>query len=492
MWWWGGKIYRGQGILANGSGRLGLSRLDAPCQHRARWQQSKDMAKGPPNTIRLGRVLGIDIYLDYLWILVPIYFFSFGEARYSSPVWNVWVCLALFAIVLLHEFGHALACRQVGGRADTIKLGPLGGVAYVDPPQRPGAVLWCIAAGPLVNVALLFVFTLITGPFPNVSELFLSNEGRLLGEVWWINFRTAGLQSPADLSAGWRSNPARIALVCPGTGTKPFCGGNYRLRGRRWPRVPGRYKEGFVARLHHLLCLPTLQPRAWRRPRRCVNLKNCHAGRNSPAPRAARTRRSAQSGNVTSARPRSTPLKPRRNVRTATNSFPKRSVWTAGGRFRFRPGAAVEKTGWLARRRSNTARLVPPTWERGNQEKARLSGAISDDGAVKKIFRLLLVPAILYLGVMARSASAEWYEITVEHGLTTETFVGFTSMSTEAMALALSDSKPIVLENLRVYQARDGTANRMQWWPDRDGKKLFLRPEKIVYFYLLPEDPAAK
>jgi tellurite resistance protein TehA-like permease len=108
-----------------------------------------------------------------------------------------------------------------------------------------------------------------------------------------------------------------------------------------------------------------------------------------------------------------------------------------------------------------------------------------------KIFRLLLVPAILHLVVMARSASAEWYEITVEHGLTTETFVGFTGMSTDAMALALSGSKPIVLENLRVYQARVGTAG-MQWWPDREGQKLFLRPERIVYFYRLPEDPAAK
>src|SRR5437879_5387777 len=55
---------------------------------------------------------------------------------------------------MLHEFGHALACRQVGGRADQIVLWPLGGVAYVDPPQRPGPMLWSIAAGPLVNVVL--------------------------------------------------------------------------------------------------------------------------------------------------------------------------------------------------------------------------------------------------------------------------------------------------------------------------------------------------
>ena len=31
---------------------------------------------------------------------------------------------------------------------------PLGGIAFVSPPPRPGAVLWSIAAGPLVNVVL--------------------------------------------------------------------------------------------------------------------------------------------------------------------------------------------------------------------------------------------------------------------------------------------------------------------------------------------------
>ena len=74
--------------------------------------------------------------------------------RYSSIGWNVAEYLALFLIVTIHEFGHALACRQVGGQANQIVLWPLGGVAYVNPPQRPGATLWSIAAGPLVNVVL--------------------------------------------------------------------------------------------------------------------------------------------------------------------------------------------------------------------------------------------------------------------------------------------------------------------------------------------------
>jgi Zn-dependent protease len=69
--------------------------------------------------------------------------------------------LALFAIVTLHEFGHAFACRSVGGRAERIVLWPLGGIAYVDPPQRPGATLWSLAAGPLVNLALAPVLFLL-------------------------------------------------------------------------------------------------------------------------------------------------------------------------------------------------------------------------------------------------------------------------------------------------------------------------------------------
>src|SRR5439155_50780 len=93
-------------------------------------------------SIRLFRVAGIDVFLHWLWFLAPVYILSIGAKRYSSLFWNILEVLCLFAIVLIHEFGHALACRQVGGKADYIILWPLGGVAYVAPPQRPGATLW--------------------------------------------------------------------------------------------------------------------------------------------------------------------------------------------------------------------------------------------------------------------------------------------------------------------------------------------------------------
>jgi Zn-dependent protease len=106
-------------------------------------------------TIHLFRIAGIDLYLHWSWFIIAIIEVGYLRNRYSSLVWSALEYLALFLIVLLHEFGHALACRQVGGTANQILLWPLGGVAYVDPPQRPGAMLWSLAAGPLVNVALL-------------------------------------------------------------------------------------------------------------------------------------------------------------------------------------------------------------------------------------------------------------------------------------------------------------------------------------------------
>jgi Zn-dependent protease/predicted RNA-binding Zn-ribbon protein involved in translation (DUF1610 family) len=105
-------------------------------------------------SFRLFRFLGIDVFLHWSWFLIAAYEITNRPRAYSSFIWNVLEYLALFGIVLMHEFGHALACRQVGGQAEQIILWPLGGVAYVAPPQRPGAMLWSIAAGPLVNVVL--------------------------------------------------------------------------------------------------------------------------------------------------------------------------------------------------------------------------------------------------------------------------------------------------------------------------------------------------
>ena len=135
-------------------------------------------------SIRLFRAAGIDVFLHFSWFLVAIYEINARAGGYSSALWNVVEYLALFLIVLLHEFGHALACRQVGGVANRIVLWPLGGVAYVNPPPRPGATLWSIAAGPLVNVVLAPV---LLGLELLVGSRFGPDLHTLLGTVLSIN-----------------------------------------------------------------------------------------------------------------------------------------------------------------------------------------------------------------------------------------------------------------------------------------------------------------
>ena len=137
-------------------------------------------------TIRLFKFSGITVYLHFSWFLIAAYEFSRRSGVYSSMVWAAFEYVALFAIVLLHEFGHALACRQTGGVADRIVLWPLGGIAFVNPPRRPGAMLWSIAAGPLVNVILLPILSIAL----TLSRVGVDEPGDLglfLYHVWWIN-----------------------------------------------------------------------------------------------------------------------------------------------------------------------------------------------------------------------------------------------------------------------------------------------------------------
>jgi Zn-dependent protease len=139
-------------------------------------------------TIRLFQFSGIQVYLHFSWFIIAAYQLTQRLGNYHSPIFALYEYLALFGIVLLHEFGHALACRQTGGSANQIVLWPLGGIAFVDPPRRAGAVLWSIAAGPLVNVVLvpvlevLWVFANQSGWAYEAPDTF-----QLIGTIRLIN-----------------------------------------------------------------------------------------------------------------------------------------------------------------------------------------------------------------------------------------------------------------------------------------------------------------
>ena len=141
-------------------------------------------------TIRLFRFAGIDVFLHFTWFIIAAFFISGYIRKYESPIWGVLEYVALFIIVLIHEFGHALACRQVGGIANQIVLWPLGGIAFVNPPRRAGAYLWSIAAGPLVNVLLLPVLWLAStaaqASMPGSDVAIFFRHLNLLNEILLI------------------------------------------------------------------------------------------------------------------------------------------------------------------------------------------------------------------------------------------------------------------------------------------------------------------
>jgi uncharacterized protein (TIGR03067 family) len=141
-------------------------------------------------SLRLFRVAGIDVFLHWSWLIVAYFQIQHRaevQPHYDWPGWLVVEYLALFGIVLLHEFGHALACRSVGGTANRIVLWPLGGVALVNPPPRPGPYLWTLAAGPLVNVALAPVLVGVS------AVATMAGLGRVNPDLYYFLLILAGL-----------------------------------------------------------------------------------------------------------------------------------------------------------------------------------------------------------------------------------------------------------------------------------------------------------
>jgi len=110
----------------------------------------------------LGRIFGITVRVHILFLIFVLVMWlktlrpekpeSLVQA--IEPTWMLVLMGLLFFSVLLHEFGHCFAARQVDGDASEVLLWPLGGLARCELPHSPWAHFVTAAGGPLVNVLL--------------------------------------------------------------------------------------------------------------------------------------------------------------------------------------------------------------------------------------------------------------------------------------------------------------------------------------------------
>lgn len=106
-------------------------------------------------SLPLFTVFGIRVRVSASLIIVIGGELLFSEMPHGMGVINAMTFgIVLFGIVLLHEFGHCFAARRVGGEASDVLLGPLGGLAFVDAPNRPLPQLVTAVGGPAVNVII--------------------------------------------------------------------------------------------------------------------------------------------------------------------------------------------------------------------------------------------------------------------------------------------------------------------------------------------------
>ena len=103
-------------------------------------------------SISLGRWAGVTVYLHVFFLLLAVLVLAFTLPDQDLVVAGAIAVVVLLVSLLLHELGHALAALRVGGRVDTIVIGPVGGLVSPRFRNEPDNYLFVAMAGPLVHL----------------------------------------------------------------------------------------------------------------------------------------------------------------------------------------------------------------------------------------------------------------------------------------------------------------------------------------------------
>lgn len=124
--------------------------------------------------IRIARIFGINIRIDWSWLLIFVLITWNLSAVFANthPDWGAWLtwgiaiiaAILFFSSVLLHELAHSLVAKARGMPVRSIRLFLFGGVSNIErEPPSPGAEFVMALVGPLTSIALGLVLVLIAG-----------------------------------------------------------------------------------------------------------------------------------------------------------------------------------------------------------------------------------------------------------------------------------------------------------------------------------------
>jgi len=195
-------VTTGPSLASPRSVGLGTARFQSPRPRVGTFRWSR----------RLGSIAGIDVYV-HVTFLVLLGLAAFGGLLAGeglrATARALFLLLAVFGAVVLHELGHALVARRFGIRTRDITLLPIGGVASLEGmPEKPSRQLLVALAGPAVNLvlaALLFGLARALGA-PIGATAMQEASAPFLAQLGWINLSLAAF----NLLPGYPMDGGRV------------------------------------------------------------------------------------------------------------------------------------------------------------------------------------------------------------------------------------------------------------------------------------------
>jgi Zn-dependent protease/predicted transcriptional regulator len=146
-----------------------------------------------PWSLRVGSLFGIPIRVHLTFVL---FLALIAWSQLSSVV----MVLCIFAVIVVHELGHALVARRFGIHTRQIMLLPIGGVASLERiPEKPSQELAVALVGPAINLVIAAILAPFDHPFTRA--------------LMWINIGLAVFNLlPAFPMDGGRVTRALLAM----------------------------------------------------------------------------------------------------------------------------------------------------------------------------------------------------------------------------------------------------------------------------------------